>query len=911
MTRRSSLLLAFALLAPLAVASGCFYELSLHGKDCDDAGRCADGYVCGPSHTCILPGEMPSPLEDGGPTGDDDGGPSLDGGDDAGVDGGPTPDGGTDGGTDGGLGDAGVTDGGLTDGGVPAEPWEVIACANPPTAAPGSDVCELSGSGARLRLVGDVLTPGRVYEQGSVVIDEDGVIECVGCDCGASESGTTQLVCPDAVISPGLINAHQHLASAAEGPPQPLDPDLPVSDERYEHRHDWRSGEREHTQLTVSSSATLAQRQWTELRLALGGATSVHGGTSTSGLLRNLDFTDALGPGLTQPAVASAVFPLGDLAGQQLEEGCAYPGIVDAPNADAWAVHVAEGIDAVAHNELRCLTSTEGGGKDVIGANTAVIGGVALLPQDAALLATRGAKLVWSPRSDLRLYGNTAPVTMLDAAGVPIALGTDWLATGSMDLLRELQCADTFNRDHLGGWFSDEALWRMATLRAARAMEMDDAIGVLASGRLGDVAVFKNNGRRHYRAVLEASADDVALVLLAGQPLVGEPALVDALEGGCDLVPLCEGDKRVCVGRETGMSLFDLTAAAGVVYPLSFCGVPEREPECVPRRVHEADTVDLDSSVYPLSAGVADDVDGDGVVDDVDNCPTVFNPIRPIDLGAQGDADDDGVGDACDVCPLHVADDCAPPSPDDRDHDGRPDLEDNCAATPNPEQVDSDGDGKGDACDPCPALANPGQTPCTVTVYDVKSGTFVGERVNVPGLVVTAVASNGFFAQLPPGASGYAGASGSGVFVFPSIASLPARGDRVTITNALVETWFGQIQLTDPTWTVDASGVVVPATALTQTEIEQMVAEGSATGFEGVLVQVENVTVTDVSPEPGPGDTGDGELELAGGLRVDDLLYALQPSPNVGHVYSRLTGPVVWRNERLKLLPRDANDVQD
>ncbi|MBK9034588.1 MAG: thrombospondin type 3 repeat-containing protein [Myxococcales bacterium] len=61
------------------------------------------------------------------------------------------------------------------------------------------------------------------------------------------------------------------------------------------------------------------------------------------------------------------------------------------------------------------------------------------------------------------------------------------------------------------------------------------------------------------------------------------------------------------------------------------------------------------------------DSDGDGVVDDVDNCPIVANPD-------QHDEDDDRVGDLCDRCP-HVADTL---------------------------QANSDGDGLGDACDPRP-----------------------------------------------------------------------------------------------------------------------------------------------------------------------------------------------------------------
>ena len=38
-----------------------------------------------------------------------------------------------------------------------------------------------------------------------------------------------------------------------------------------------------------------------------------------------------------------------------------------------------------------------------------------------------------------------AMVTAYKQMGVTIALGTDWLPSGSMNMLRELQCADYMN----------------------------------------------------------------------------------------------------------------------------------------------------------------------------------------------------------------------------------------------------------------------------------------------------------------------------------------------------------------------------------------------------------------------------------------------------------------------------------
>ena len=63
------------------------------------------------------------------------------------------------------------------------------------------------------------------------------------------------------------------------------------------------------------------------------------------------------------------------------------------------------------------------------------------------------------------------------------------------------------------------------------------------------------------------------------------------------------------------------------------------------------------------------DFDGDGVADNIDNCPETPN-------SDQADADSDGVGDVCDNCPN----------------------------APNPDQLDRDGDGRGEVCDP--ALAD-------------------------------------------------------------------------------------------------------------------------------------------------------------------------------------------------------------
>src|SRR4029078_3348466 len=53
----------------------------------------------------------------------------------------------------------------------------------------------------------------------------------------------------------------------------------------------------------------------------------------------------------------------------------------------------------------------------------------------------RGAKLVWSPLSNLLLYGKTTNVYDALAEGVLVSLGTDWTPSGARPLLHELQIA--------------------------------------------------------------------------------------------------------------------------------------------------------------------------------------------------------------------------------------------------------------------------------------------------------------------------------------------------------------------------------------------------------------------------------------------------------------------------------------
>lgn len=501
---------------------------------------------------------------------------------------------------------------------------------------PGSCAVKTKGT-AGLALQGRVLAPNGPID-GEVLIGADGKIACVDADCsGAAGYGdATVIACTDAVISPGFINGHDHTDYASDGP-------LTHGTTRWSHRHGWRKGadgEQRVTQPRPSSDAKVVAGA--ELRFVLGGATSVNGSGGVSGLLRNLanfQKKEQL-EGLTGPTVFFDTFPLGDNDGELLESGCGYPK-TRAPNtafgnSAAYSPHISEGITDAAQNEFTCLKTS------LVTEKTAIIHAVGIDASDATAIASAKAKVIWSARTNVDLYGDTAPVTLLKSLGVTMALGTDWLATGSMNVLRELACVDSLNEKYFGKVFTDKDFFEMATKNAAVALGVDAQIGSLAPGLLGDVVVFSGAGGKDYRAVVRAGVEDVMLVLRGGKVLYGDADLVDGVGNGtsCGDLPVCGTKKKVCIDTP-GVTLTDVTSTAASIYPLFFCKneTPKDEPSCVPYR---------DS--YPLGTS-ATDRDGDGVPDDEDNCPSVFNPVRRMDGATQSDVDGDGQGDACDAKP--------------------------------------------------------------------------------------------------------------------------------------------------------------------------------------------------------------------------------------------------------------------
>ena len=191
---------------------------------------------------------------------------------------------------------------------------------------------------------------------------------------------------------------------------------------------------------------------------------------------------------------------------------------------NAFIYHLAEGISKELEKEFDELKK-----HNLLRDKLVAIHCNALRKTHFADFGQKGVILVWSPLSNMLLYGSTARVSYAKKNGVLICLGPDWSPTGSKNLLWELKVADLINKKGLGKIFSDKELVDMVIINPAKAIRWDDRLGRIEANYLADILVTERLNKDPYRSLIKATERNIRLVTIEGRPRFGDFDLLNML----------------------------------------------------------------------------------------------------------------------------------------------------------------------------------------------------------------------------------------------------------------------------------------------------------------------------------------------------------------------------------------------
>lgn len=379
--------------------------------------------------------------------------------------------------------------------------------------------------GKPIVLEGTVVTPDDVLRNAKVLIEGE-IITKVGADVAIPEGSI--VVKTNGIISPGLIDLHNHVLWN-------LFPNW-TPPRMYLNRYEWRNNEPAYQTTYRKWNEALKDLQcernrYGEIKALLGGTTAIQGSIDNScirGLVRNLDFNS----GLYGSGISEKLYHVLDVGKLDTTKAGELRKKIGENSLTSFLIHLAEGKPTDVQSRLEFGTLSELG---LITGATGIIHGTALGPEEFQIMHDRGAKLIWSPRSNLALYGQVTDVMEAVKHNVPIALSPDWSITGSDNMLQELKIARDYNNALPEKvWRNDKELVLQVTLTPARIAAVEGRLGQIKEGYLADLVVIAGDSSEPYSALVNARERDIKLVLIGGQPFYGSPEFMGMLGQATD-----------------------------------------------------------------------------------------------------------------------------------------------------------------------------------------------------------------------------------------------------------------------------------------------------------------------------------------------------------------------------------------
>ncbi|MCL2720779.1 MAG: amidohydrolase family protein [Treponema sp.] len=207
--------------------------------------------------------------------------------------------------------------------------------------------------------------------------------------------------------------------------------------------------------------------------------------------------------------------------------------------------HLAEGFDDEAMHGIEMLEKLK-----ILDNHCLFVHCIAFSDEDINKVAKAGASVSWCGFSNMFMFNVTAKIRKMINAGVNLTIGTDSSATGSANLLAELKYDRDLYRKLYGEDLSAEKIFEMVTINSAKALWMQDRIGSLDEGKLGDILVMKAKNDDPYENLVNANMKDIELLVLAGKPIYGEMRFLDIFQGNLGKSGLPQGYTQIKVGSK-------------------------------------------------------------------------------------------------------------------------------------------------------------------------------------------------------------------------------------------------------------------------------------------------------------------------------------------------------------------------
>jgi hypothetical protein len=210
-----------------------------------------------------------------------------------------------------------------------------------------------------------------------------------------------------------------------------------------------------------------------------------------------------------------------------------------------FVTHIEEGFDVESMRGIEILEEHH-----ALSEYSVLVHGIGFSKKDIKKVARKKAHFVWCPGSNVYMFGRTAKIKELLDVGVNVSIGTDSPATGELNILDEIRFAKKVYKEMYNEELDDELIVRMITVNPVKAFRIQDKLGSLAKGKLGDLLIISGDQNNPYSSLVNAHLKDISLVFMEGTPIYGDDKfenIFNDFDLDCTRINI-EGKDKIIIG---------------------------------------------------------------------------------------------------------------------------------------------------------------------------------------------------------------------------------------------------------------------------------------------------------------------------------------------------------------------------